>query len=228
MKFEWLIEKGSRYSTLGDDWIGSDIYINIDGEMAEICSVHLVLTQKEHLQLRKIEQEYNHNLESINDKKHWWQRSRPSDFNWKTIHKKYMNDCEEIYKRPKILHDKYLSIILAAQSSVDILAKYKETGIIDIDELEQVLSVARGDIAPVFEYAGQICSCGHKDIEHATEYSWDKNGAECTERDCRCRRFEHATDMVGTIKTVNLREIREVEILKAQDTERDIREAMER
>ena len=211
-KSEWLIEKGSCYSSLGDNWIGSDIYVNIDGEMAKICSVHLVLTQKEHFQLRKIENEYENYLHpSAGKKKHWWQRDEPSKSDWKEIHKKYWSDRENTYKRPKVLHDKYLSIVLAAQSAVDLLARYKEVGTIDTEELERVLSIARGDIAPIFEYTGQICSCGHKDASHTTKYSWDKNGVACTEDKCNCKHFEHATDIVGVIKTVNLRELREEE-----------------
>ncbi len=216
MESEWMIEIGSCYSTLGDNWVGSEIYANIGGEMAEICSVHLVMTQREHFRLRKIEDEYSKGLYSVSSssgKKRWWQKkgSTESEFDRKIRHEKYMQDREELYKRPELLHDKYLSIILSAQSAVNLLTEYKETGVIDAERLERVLAIARGDIAPTFKYAGQICSCGHEATSHATQYLWDKNGAGCTEEDCDCKCFVHATDIVGVISTVSLRELRERE-----------------
>lgn len=209
MNNEWVIQKGSAYS-LGDDWIGSEIYVNIDGEMAEICTVNLVLTQSERFKLRQIENEYdNMRYSEIGEKKHWWQRIKFNNDDWKLAHEKYMREREEIYKRPKVLHDKYLSIILAAQSAVNLLESYKHTGVMDDEILERTLAIAKGEIAPMFQYSGQICSCGHPDKEHDTKYEWAKNRGGCTVENCDCKRFERATDIVGEIKTYNLIELRE-------------------
>jgi hypothetical protein len=213
---EWVIEKGSAYS-LGDDWIGSDIYADVDGEMASICSVHLVLTQKEHLKLRKIENERDKSLDvavaSTKTLKTWWQKIRQgnsddNESNWKVAQEKYIKEREELYKRPKILHDKYLSIILSAQSAVNLLKNYKETGTIDKAKLERVLAIADGNIAPMFQYVGQICSCGHLESEHATEYLYFKNRGKCTVPSCDCKHFEHATDVVSEVKTYDLKSLR--------------------
>ena len=213
---EWVIEKGSAYS-LGDDWIGSEIYVDVDGEMAEICSVRLVLTQKEHLKLRKIEKERDKALDVAvaNTKlpKTWWQKIRQdksdgTESNWKAAQEKYIKEREELYKRPKILHDRYLSIILSAQSAVNLLKNYKETGTIDEAKLERVLAIADGNIAPMFQYVGQICSCGHLDSEHATEYPFFENRGKCTTPGCDCEHFEHATDAVSEVKTYDLKSLR--------------------
>ena len=210
---EWVIEKGSAYG-LGEDWIGSEIYVNIGGEMAKICRINLILTKNEHLRLREIESERDQALDShISDKKYWWQiiKTDNSETSWKTAHKKYMKDREDLYKRPKELHDKYLSIVLASQSAINLLEEYSVSGKIDTEKLDRVLAIAKGEIAPMFQYSGQLCSCGHLEQQHATKYKWCENQAECTAENCDCTRFEHATDIVGEIKTYNLKELREKE-----------------
>jgi hypothetical protein len=129
---------------------GSEIYAKTDsGEIAGVASIPLVLTESDSHRLDELrEQSYKAEAAYFRKYKHWWNKDK-DDKEWRELFSKY--DSTELVYKPRHSHELYLAhlhLVLSSPYMYDLLLKYKNTGVINADEVDKVLNIADGIETP--------------------------------------------------------------------------------
>jgi hypothetical protein len=152
----WKIIKGD--SGLGDNWLSSEIYADTPDGLMNVLRVPLVLTRADHDKLGLLEKQ--HRLEesqylSNATPKNWLYSlfgvKGKEHRQWSNMILRHMNEREDVYKTRKSseYHKAHRHLLLSTPYAYELLAKYRETGVLDRKEVQRVLDIAEGKFTPI-------------------------------------------------------------------------------